>query len=276
VDRRFDYDGVGCERYREALSARLDGEETPEERVATDRHLAGCVACRAWLDSAAALNRLARTSLVTAPPGIDERVLDAAPGPRTARSGRVLWAALGVVGVAQFVLGAAQIAGIGTVGHPHGLQAVFGGGPDHLWHESAAWNVALGAGFAWIALRRTRPQGLLPTLTAFVAVLTLLSTSDVIMGRVDTGRLLSHGFILAGYLLVLGLSRRYHHPGEPPERHGRRPGWRVTFEEDSRPAPPSLRLLPGSATTARVDRRSVVGADRTSVRTRVRTLRRAA
>jgi predicted anti-sigma-YlaC factor YlaD len=268
---------VGCERYREALSARLDGEETPEDRAATDRHLADCAECRAWLESAAALNRLARTSLVPPPPEIDARLLDAAPGPRNTRSGRTLWGALGVVGVAQFLLGAAQIAGIGDAGHPHGLEVVLGGGPNHLWHESAAWNVALGAGFAWIALRRTRPQGLLPTLTAFVAVLTLLSANDLIAGRVDPGRLLSHGFILAGYLLILGLSRRRHDPGEPPGLRGRRARWRVRFEEDDQPDPPRLRLLPGSAPTARLGSGSVtVEADRGSAPVRVRDPRRAA
>ncbi|MEE6263213.1 zf-HC2 domain-containing protein [Plantactinospora sonchi] len=254
---------MGCEQYREALSARLDGEEEVAERAATERHLAGCAECRAWLESATTLNRYARTSLVPAAPlEIDQVLLDAAPGPRRARLGRALWIALGVVGVAQFLLGAAQIAGVGVVdtAHSHGLEAVLGGGPNHLWHESAAWNVALGAGFAWIALRRTRPQGLLPTLTAFVAVLTLLSTNDVIAGRVDAERILSHGLIVAGYLIILGLSRLVFDSGEPPSRSGPgdRTAWRVTFEEDERPAPPRLRLLRAPSATARVTTASTV------------------
>ncbi|GAB3977515.1 zf-HC2 domain-containing protein [Plantactinospora veratri] len=242
-----------CEEYREALSARLDGEEHPAERAGVDRHLAACPECRSWLESATALNRLARTSLVPPPMEIDESLLAAVPGPsRLARLAGTLRIALGVVGVAQFLLGAAQIAGIGSTAHPHGLQVVFGGGPDHLWHESAAWNVALGAGFAWIALRRTRPVGLVPTLTAFVAVLTLLSVNDAIAGRVDPSRILSHGLILAGYLIILGLSRPTIESGEPPSRHGRRPGpgWRARFEEEPAPAPPRLRLVrtqPGTA-----------------------------
>ncbi|GAA3751146.1 zf-HC2 domain-containing protein [Plantactinospora mayteni] len=242
-----------CEQYREALSARLDGEEHPAERAGVDRHLATCAECRSWLDGATALNRLARTSVVPPPMEIDDGLLDAVPGPsRLARLAGTLRIALGVVGVAQFLLGAAQIAGIGSSGHLHGIEVVFGGGPDHLWHESAAWNVALGAGFAWIALRRTRPLGLVPTLTAFVAVLTLLSVNDAIAGRVDLNRILSHGLILAGYLLILGLSRPTIESGEPPYRHGQRtgPGWRATFEEEPAPAPPRLRLVrarPGTA-----------------------------
>ncbi|WP_422769702.1 zf-HC2 domain-containing protein [Plantactinospora sp. WMMC1484] len=243
---------MGCEEYREALSARLDGEAHPAERAGVDRHLAVCADCRSWLESATALNRLARTSLVTPPMEIDDRILAAAPGPGRARLAGTLRIALGVVGVAQFLLGAAQIAGIGSATHVHGLEVVLGGGPDHLWHESAAWNVALGAGFTWIALRRTRPLGLVPTLTAFVAVLTLLSVNDVIAGRVDPARIFSHGLILAGYVIILGLSRPALEPGDPPTRHGQRTGsgWRARFDEEPPAAPPRLRLVRGQPGTA--------------------------
>ncbi|GAB3860791.1 hypothetical protein [Dactylosporangium cerinum] len=56
---------------------------------------------------------------------------------------------LGGFGLAQFVLGIAQAANAATA-HVH--QA------GHVFHESAAWNVAIGAGFAWIATRRATPR----------------------------------------------------------------------------------------------------------------------
>ena len=37
---------MGCEQWREVLSAQLDGEVTPAERVAADAHLDGCAGCR--------------------------------------------------------------------------------------------------------------------------------------------------------------------------------------------------------------------------------------
>ncbi|MGI5151614.1 zf-HC2 domain-containing protein [Plantactinospora sp. CA-294935] len=37
---------MGSEQFRESLSARLDGEDSPTERAATDIHLADCSACR--------------------------------------------------------------------------------------------------------------------------------------------------------------------------------------------------------------------------------------
>jgi predicted anti-sigma-YlaC factor YlaD len=229
---------VGCDRYREALSARLDGEDDPTERTAVDRHLAGCPDCRAWLDAAAEVTRLARTSAVAA---VAPRVVAAAPGLTRVRVTFGLRVTLAGIGVAQFLLGAAQIADAGSA-HVHGLGGL-GLGSGHLWHESAAWNLALGAGFAFVALRRTRPSGLLPTLTAFVAVLTVLSAGDILAGRVDGPRLASHAFLVAGYLVTLALSRPALDPGEPPAGRGSR--WKASFAEEPAPAPPRLRLIPG-------------------------------
>ncbi|GAB3827182.1 hypothetical protein [Dactylosporangium cerinum] len=117
---------------------------------------------------------------------------------------------LGAFGAAQFVLGIAQVTSGATATELHGS------GSGHLWHESAAWNVAIGAGFGWIASRRGRPAGALPMLTAFVALLALLSVNDVLAGRVETERLLSHGFVLAGYAIVVALTR----PALDPDRPG--------------------------------------------------------
>lgn len=225
------------------LSARLDGEDAPGERELTDRHLAGCARCTAWFDAAAAVTRLARTAPVPPARPVDLTAVDLGEPAATGRKRRLavgLRVGLAAVGVIQFLLGAAQVAGLGRDEHAH--DAVLGSG--HLWHESAAWNLAIGAGFAFVALRRTRPTGLLPTLTAFVGVLTLLSASDIVAGRVEPGRLASHGFLVAGWLITLALSRPAFDPGEPPARGtGRR--WTATFDSDPVAAPPRLRLVDG-------------------------------
>lgn len=226
------------------MSARIDGEDDPGERAAVDRHLGGCPACRQWWDDAVAVTRLARTGVVGVPAGVDEEVLATAQRPRRRRLDRPLRALLGTLGAVQLMLGLAQVTGF-TATHVHSV----GGDPNHLWHESAAWNVAVGAGYAWIALRRSRPSGLMPTLTAFVAMLTLLSVNDVVTGLVDTARLLSHGFLIAGYVLLAALNRGgLGDPGEPPaeRRSDGRSRWRVSFDDEPAPAlRPALRLLPG-------------------------------
>jgi predicted anti-sigma-YlaC factor YlaD len=242
-----DYHRVGCERYREALSARLDGEDLPLDAAELDAHLAGCAACRQWADDAQAVARLARVQLMTRTPRVDL----AAARKRRPRLSRALRILLGAFGAAQFALGILQAAAPDGA-HDHG-----GVNPGHLFHESAAWNVAIGAGFAWIALRRGRPGGALPMLTAFVALLGLLSVNDIAGGRVDGLRLLSHGFVVAGYAIVVALSRPSLDPGvPPPSRQGPPWRWRATLEPPSdEPAagPPSLRLIRGQA-TARLDR----------------------
>ncbi|GAA1854115.1 zf-HC2 domain-containing protein [Asanoa iriomotensis] len=242
------------------LSARLDGEDAPGERELTENHLAGCAGCTAWLDAAAAVTRLARTAPVPPARPIDLSAVElgqpAEPkAKRTSRLAIGLRVGLAAVGLIQFLLGAAQVAGLGRGDHAH--DAVLGSG--HLWHESAAWNLAIGAGFAFVALRRTRPTGLLPTLTAFVAVLTLLSASDIIAGRVEPGRLASHGFLVAGWLITLALSRPALDPGEPPARGtGRR--WTASFDTEPA-APPRLRLVEGGGATATATARTTRNAE---------------
>jgi predicted anti-sigma-YlaC factor YlaD len=235
------------------LSARLDGEDDPGERAELDAHLAGCAECRAWAEQAAGLNRMARLSSVAAGPGISDEVLAAAPGRGWRRLADGLRVLLGVLGFAQFGLGMAQLSAISAI-HDHlGLS-----GPtdsSHLWHESAAWNVAVGAGFGWIALRRTRASGLMPLLTAFVVLLTLVSAGDLFQGQVDQARLASHILVIVGYLILFALSRPQLDFSEPPSGRQSRPRWRVRFDEaDPVPAPLRVPARHLPAQSARHDR----------------------
>jgi predicted anti-sigma-YlaC factor YlaD len=252
-----DYHRVGCERYREALSARLDGEDLPIDAAELDAHLAGCAGCRQWAIDAAAVTRLARVQVINRQSRVDAHAL--ATGRK--RRPRLSWALrvlLGAFGAAQFALGILQSAGSATgseTGHDHS-GGPLGVNPGHLFHESAAWNVAIGAGFGWIALRRGRPVGALPMLTAFVALLGLLSVNDIAGGRVDGLRLLSHGFVVAGYAIVVALTRPSLDPGQPPpSRLGSARRWRARLESPDEPVagPPPLRLIQGQASAAHLD-----------------------
>jgi predicted anti-sigma-YlaC factor YlaD len=258
---------MACERWREMLSAQLDGEDDPAVRPLIDEHLAGCAGCQGWLDQAATVNRLTRIGLPVAP-DLSASILAALP-PQPAAAKRLrrlfgmplsaaLFVALAAVGAVQLILGLGQVGGGVAGAHLH---AGLGATPGHLWHESAAWNVAVGAGYLFIALRRTRPSGLVPMLTAFVGMLLLLSVNDLTGGRVDGTRLVSHGFVILGYLLVVALSRMPDGFAAPPgSRLAGDSGWRVRFadEETGDPAPafrPGLRLVPPGPMTARRDER---------------------
>jgi predicted anti-sigma-YlaC factor YlaD len=54
---------MGCEWYREALSARIDGEEMPADRAQVDAHVAACADCRRWYDDAIAVTNEVRDNL---------------------------------------------------------------------------------------------------------------------------------------------------------------------------------------------------------------------
>jgi predicted anti-sigma-YlaC factor YlaD len=241
------------------LSAQLDGEDDPADRPLVDEHLAGCAGCREWLDSAATVNRLTRTAVGVAP-DLSASILAALP-PAMERQKRrfptaaALYLALAGVGAVQLILGLTQVGGGFAGGHAHaaGLDAT----PGHLWHESAAWNVAVGAGYLFIALRRSRPSGLVPMLTAFVGMLLLLSVNDLTGDRVDATRLVSHGFVILGYLLVVALSRIPGGFAAPPgaRSDGGWSGWRARFADDEEEpaistARPGLRLVPRGPMTA--------------------------
>ncbi|MFI1197190.1 zf-HC2 domain-containing protein [Micromonospora sp. NPDC020750] len=248
-----------CEQWREILSAQLDGEESPAERAAAEGHLDACGDCSAWFDAAAAVTRRARTRLVSPGPDLADAVLAAVPAgasPRRwtpARRGRLvagLRAALGLVGAVQLVLGLAQVGRGAVVAHAHAAG-------QHLWHESAAWNVAVGAGFLFVAARRFAPAGVLPMLSAFVATLVLLSVNDLMTGQVAASRLVSHGFLVVGWVLTGLLSRPRLRPGGPSPGQGRSRAsrWRVEPDQSEQPAP--LRLVPPQPYAAQAsDRRA--------------------
>jgi predicted anti-sigma-YlaC factor YlaD len=257
---------MACERWREMLSAQLDGEDDPAGRPLVDEHLAGCAGCREWLDRAASVNRLTRTGVGVAP-DLSATILAALPPaapvrkwPRLPRAA-ALYVALAAVGAVQLILGLGQVGGGVGVSHEH---SALNATPGHLWHESAAWNVAVGAGYLFIALRRSRPSGLVPMLTAFVGMLLLLSVNDLTADRVDGTRLVSHGFVILGYLLVVALSRIPGGFAAPPgARSDGGSGWRARFADDEQeqaagpvPAPrPGLRLVPRGPMTAEHDER---------------------
>jgi predicted anti-sigma-YlaC factor YlaD len=255
---------MACERWRELVSAQLDGEDDPADRPRVEEHLAGCAGCREWLERAATVNRLTRTGLVADVPDLSAAIMAALP-PAPARRRRLtsgpLHAALAAVGAVQLILGLAQVGGAAGSAHVHtGLDAT----PGHLWHESAAWNVAVGAGFLFIALRRSRPTGLVPMLTAFVGMLLLLSLNDLSAARVDTTRLVSHGFVILGYLLVVALSRVADESVRPPgDRVAGGSGWHFVEDlgedEVAEPARPKLHLVPRGPLTATA---AVPGAER--------------
>jgi predicted anti-sigma-YlaC factor YlaD len=198
---------VACDRFREALSARLDGEPPGLPEADLEAHLAGCPACRDWQEAAAEVTRRARLVLAPPVPDVTAAVLAALPARADARR-RLRWAdpvlrtALAGVGLGQLVVGLPALVGDGTpMSGPMS-------GPVHLAHETGAWNVGLAACFLVVAVLPRLAAGALPFLLSFTAVLSWVTVADLGAGHVPAGRVVTHGFLLLGALLVTVLALR--------------------------------------------------------------------
>jgi predicted anti-sigma-YlaC factor YlaD len=207
---RTHYVEVNCSDFREALSARIDGEAGTLPDPVVDRHVAGCPQCRAWQEDAVRLRRLLLVREAPRVPDLTERILTEVPAPPAQRWG--LRIALVLVALVQSGLGLAELLGA-DVGHAgHGAVVAMAA---HLGNESAAWNLAAGFGLLWAALRPATASGLLPVLAGFVAVLGLVSGIDLVGGQVTVSRVLSHGLLVAGVGLLYGVRRQYRRTSTP-------------------------------------------------------------
>jgi len=192
---------MNCARYREAASARLDGEPLGLSASALEHHLATCIDCARWLAAAERAGRSLRIS-ATVPPDLSAQILTTVvlPHRRLARRERLVRAGLIMLGFVQWALALPALFGQNMAEHPMAMGT-------HAAHESAAWNLAMGASFLAVAIKPARSVGTLPILATFVGVLSVLSIPDLVSGQVEPARLASHLGVLAGLVLVALLSR---------------------------------------------------------------------
>jgi predicted anti-sigma-YlaC factor YlaD len=189
--------------YREALSARLDGEPLGVPERALDAHLATCPACAGWADDAALVTRRARLAPAPAVPDLTVQVLQLLPRelPGTAAAARArltetaLRLALLAIGVAQ--------AGIAWPVLADGSSA-----PVHMAHETGAWNLALAAAFLGVAAAPRLAAGALPFLGTFAVLLTVVTVQDLGAGHVHAERAVAHLLLIVGVLLVSAMAWR--------------------------------------------------------------------
>ncbi len=205
---------VTCAECREALSARMDGEEEQAPPALVDQHLAGCPACERWHTNAAVITRSIRVRPAAATPDLTERILAATtPVDRARRHPEILRWALGGAAFVQLCWALAQLLGVDHTEH------LVAGAGEHLFNESTAWNLGVAIGLLAAAVRPGFARGLLPALAVFVAVLVAVSIADVIAGNVGAARLSSHSMVVVGLALLLLVDRQYRRnplPGTSP------------------------------------------------------------
>jgi predicted anti-sigma-YlaC factor YlaD len=188
-----------CSRYRQALSARLDGEDPGLPIARLDAHLGSCAGCRDWAVSAGSLaNRVGDAP--AGQPDLNSAVLATLlQGARPRRTFLSLgeWrVVLALVATLQLV-----VAWLDTAFHQ-------GEASGHLAHELTSWDAGLGIGFLLLAWMPSRAWGALPVVAALVAALVGTSAADLLTGHALVGRELVHALELAGLGCLWVLARR--------------------------------------------------------------------
>jgi predicted anti-sigma-YlaC factor YlaD len=197
---------MACLPYREAISARLDGEPLGMPHARLEDHLAGCAACTSWAREAARVSRRARLASAPPVPDLTATVLAGLPrelpGAAAAARARLvetgLRLALLAVGVAQAGLAwPVLVTGAGAMS-----------APAHLAHETGAWNLAVAAAFLAVAAAPRLAAGALPFLGSFAALLVPVTVADLGAGHVHPDRAVAHLLLVVGVALVAALGWR--------------------------------------------------------------------
>lgn len=182
-----DNNSMMCDEARELISAEIDGQLGAEEAKALSGHLAGCDDCVDWQSRLADVNRRSMLRSVDSAPGLRRAPL---PDPRVARRNRAIRIALGWAGVLL------------VIWH---LPEVFTAGAEtavHLSRHQAAFAVALGAAFLFVAIRPERAFGVIPFVATFTVALTVTAAVDVINGSSNFLTESRHLFEIGGLVLV--------------------------------------------------------------------------
>jgi len=205
---------MNCRLAREALSARIDGEREPVSVRSVDKHLVCCSGCRLWYTRAVAdaqvMQDLARASGLRRPP--TAAAVEQTAENRTGRMARQVenWArlSLALVGVLYLVLTVTQMTAVADVrGDVTGI---------HLFGESTAWSIAIGAAMVIAGVLPAAAAGLVGVLVTYTCVLAVYVVTDAAKGIVTPLRELGHLPVLVGAILALLVWRQTRTPHPAP------------------------------------------------------------
>jgi predicted anti-sigma-YlaC factor YlaD len=189
---------MNCNRIRQAISARLDGEAADIDPAVLRSHLSACAGCRDYEHRAEEFHRAVRLAPAPAIPDNTPHILAAIGAEAGGRDDTQL--ALRWVLV---VLALVQIA----VAIPALVLGSDASLPVHSARHIGSFEVALGVGFLYAAWRPSRISGLLPVLVALVVCLLASSVLDIAAGNTAAISEAQHATDFAGLVVVWLLSR---------------------------------------------------------------------
>jgi predicted anti-sigma-YlaC factor YlaD len=186
-----------CDRAREAISARIDGEDPGLPGSALDAHLASCADCRDWQQRAHEVTRRARLGGPFPERDLTPQVL-AVIRPVAARRRRVLAQRAGLVTVALAQL--AITVPLLILGHDHGAGS-------HAAHELGSFDLALAVAFAVGAIRPALSAGLAWPCGIAAAGLVITAITDLVSGQTFGADEAQHLIGAAGAALLFWQAR---------------------------------------------------------------------
>jgi predicted anti-sigma-YlaC factor YlaD len=193
-----------CTTIREALSARLDGEDPAVSDHDIDAHLGRCGDCATFALAAGVLDGVVERAPRDGVP-LDPAVLASLTAPADDAAGGLLRTGEWRVVLAAITLVQMVVAWPGVLLHD-------GHASVHLAHELTAWDIGLAVGFLVAAVRPARAWGMLPLAAVLVAFMAGASALDVVSGHALLGREVVHVLELAGVGVLWVLARRVPRP----------------------------------------------------------------
>jgi predicted anti-sigma-YlaC factor YlaD len=193
-----------CDRYREAISARLDREDpgVPVDRI--QAHLVSCADCRSWADAVGVLDAY---QVVVDRPALRPAALNGLLDGGTGQPRRRLTA--GAWRVALVLVAASQLAVTW-----YELLADDGPAPAHAARELASWDLGLAVGFLVLAWMPWRAWGALPVVGVMVVLLAGTAVGDLLADRAELAHEAAHLLQVAGLLCLWVIARRTPRPPE--------------------------------------------------------------
>lgn len=186
-----------CDRAREAISARIDGEDPGVPDGALEAHLTRCEACRSWQQRAYVMTRRARLGGPCLDHDLTDLVLAAVPPPPAGGRRRLaLRAALLAVSLGQLAVTVPLL----LLGHDPGAGT-------HAAHELGSFDLALAIAFVVGAVRPALSAGLAWTCAIAASGLAGTAIADLIGGHTFGADEAQHLIAVAGALLLIWQAR---------------------------------------------------------------------
>lgn len=211
-----DHGDMACDRYVEAISAVIDGEDPGIDERMIDAHVARCASCRAFRDSMQGVRRRMVVREVTATPDASRRVAKLAGVADRAAAWQLPRILLAVVAIEVVILSVGDL--------------VRGGDDSAAVHSArhlAAFSLAYAVLLVLVVMRPARARTALPVAGVLALALLITAVADLIAGRVpligETLHIPEIISVLLIWLLAVPTRRIPLRQGRPASDDGQRP-----------------------------------------------------